>query len=321
LCAADDGADSKNTIFPRRKAGEQTRVNSKPVVLNDTILRQLFTLPLHEAAVRLGISATAMKSACRKLGIKKWPYRSSYGIKSGGASRSIANAGSGSDTTTFASPCSSSVSTSVGVSRFPGADSLQGSNSGGSSPRNEPITYRNDGMDERDSLARDAALLAETVLMLQQGSSIQSSAASGSHSPGGSSTSSSARCGNFSSSNASSTPPPPTIRARVSQEKESKKRKKPSKHIESSAACQRAGNPHISSSSSCSSSSSSHTVTDYSPRIQSGQMMSHLNVSALSANPALFGASGNSGSALSGVVSGINSASHGATASVASLLN
>jgi hypothetical protein len=84
----DDNASyaSNNTIFPRRKAGEPTRLNSKPVVLNDSVLRQLFTLPLHEAAVRLGISATAMKSACRKLGIKKWPYRSSHGVKSGGGS-------------------------------------------------------------------------------------------------------------------------------------------------------------------------------------------------------------------------------------------
>jgi len=65
-----------NTIFPRRKAGQHTRVNSKPVVLNEKTLQQFFTLPLHEAAVKLGISATAMKSACRKLGIKKWPYRS-----------------------------------------------------------------------------------------------------------------------------------------------------------------------------------------------------------------------------------------------------
>eukprot|EP00960_Hanusia_phi_P029119 747783-Hanusia_phi.AAC.3 len=64
-----------NTIFPRRKAGQHTRVNSKPVVLNEKTLQELFTLPLHEAAVKLGISATAMKSACRKLGIKKWPYR------------------------------------------------------------------------------------------------------------------------------------------------------------------------------------------------------------------------------------------------------
>jgi hypothetical protein len=80
-----DGEDSENektargsvnTIFPRRKQGQHTRTNSQPVVLNEATLSQLFTLPLHKAAMKLGISATAMKSACRKLGIKKWPYRS-----------------------------------------------------------------------------------------------------------------------------------------------------------------------------------------------------------------------------------------------------
>mmetsp|Transcript_47677 Transcript_47677/g.149403 ORF Transcript_47677/g.149403 Transcript_47677/m.149403 type:complete len:162 (+) Transcript_47677:163-648(+) len=77
-----------NTIFPRRKAGQQTRVNSKPVVLNEKTLQQFFSLPLHEAAYKLGISATAMKSACRKLGIKKWPYRSVYGAKTPGVGNS-----------------------------------------------------------------------------------------------------------------------------------------------------------------------------------------------------------------------------------------
>jgi hypothetical protein len=31
-----------------------------------------FSIPLHKAAVKLGISRTAMKAACRKLGICKW---------------------------------------------------------------------------------------------------------------------------------------------------------------------------------------------------------------------------------------------------------
>ena len=83
--SSSDGEDSENektargsvnTIFPRRKQGQHTRTNSQPVVLNEATLSQLFTLPLHKAAMKLGISATAMKSACRKLGIKKWPYRS-----------------------------------------------------------------------------------------------------------------------------------------------------------------------------------------------------------------------------------------------------
>eukprot|EP00960_Hanusia_phi_P057318 763527-Hanusia_phi.AAC.3 len=70
----DANSDVVNTIFPRRKAGQDRR-NGEPVVLRESTLREHFSLPLKEAAGRLGISPTAMKSACRRLGIKKWPYR------------------------------------------------------------------------------------------------------------------------------------------------------------------------------------------------------------------------------------------------------
>ena len=70
----DASSDVVNTIFPRRKAGQDRR-NGEPVVLRESTLREHFSLPLKEAAGRLGISPTAMKSACRRLGIKKWPYR------------------------------------------------------------------------------------------------------------------------------------------------------------------------------------------------------------------------------------------------------
>ena len=87
-----------NKIFPRRKAGQSFRLNSKPVVLDEKVrspfvsdaphpfpgraqprpalnrpppqvLGRFFDLPLHEAAVQLGISATAMKSACRSVSV------------------------------------------------------------------------------------------------------------------------------------------------------------------------------------------------------------------------------------------------------------
>lgn len=38
-------------------------------------LRACFGMPLHAASKHLGICATAIKKVCRKLGIKKWPYR------------------------------------------------------------------------------------------------------------------------------------------------------------------------------------------------------------------------------------------------------
>ncbi|KAJ1467669.1 hypothetical protein T484DRAFT_2335199 [Baffinella frigidus] len=34
-----------------------------------------FQMPLHLAAKRLGLCQTAIKKACRKLGINKWPYK------------------------------------------------------------------------------------------------------------------------------------------------------------------------------------------------------------------------------------------------------
>eukprot|EP00961_Rhodomonas_salina_P122351 1647674-Rhodomonas_salina.1 len=77
--AAQPGGEGKdvNTVFPRRKAGQDSRTNSQPVVLSEQVLRGLFCLPLQEACSKLGICATALKKACRKLGIKKWPYRTS----------------------------------------------------------------------------------------------------------------------------------------------------------------------------------------------------------------------------------------------------
>ena len=39
------------------------------------ILETVFHMPLHKACKALGVCATAMKRVCRKLGVKKWPYR------------------------------------------------------------------------------------------------------------------------------------------------------------------------------------------------------------------------------------------------------
>lgn len=38
-------------------------------------LREYFKLPLHVAAQRLKVGTSALKRACRRLGIKSWPYR------------------------------------------------------------------------------------------------------------------------------------------------------------------------------------------------------------------------------------------------------
>ncbi len=39
------------------------------------MLKQHFTVPLSEAARRLGICVTAIKKVCRKMGIQKWPFQ------------------------------------------------------------------------------------------------------------------------------------------------------------------------------------------------------------------------------------------------------
>eukprot|EP00960_Hanusia_phi_P071432 767554-Hanusia_phi.AAC.3 len=68
--------DDKITLFPRRKAGQaQPGGGHGPVILSLELLEQFYNMPLHLAAKRLGICQTAIKKVCRKLGIKKWPYK------------------------------------------------------------------------------------------------------------------------------------------------------------------------------------------------------------------------------------------------------
>ena len=47
-----------------------------PVNITLETLRNFADVPLSKAATHLGISPTAMKKACRKLGVTRWPYRS-----------------------------------------------------------------------------------------------------------------------------------------------------------------------------------------------------------------------------------------------------
>jgi len=62
-------------IFPRRKMGQNQREErSGPVWLTTEMVLSLAVGPLTQAAQYLGISATALKKACRQLGIERWPY-------------------------------------------------------------------------------------------------------------------------------------------------------------------------------------------------------------------------------------------------------
>jgi len=125
------------TVFPRRKQGQYSRTNSKPVVLDEATLSQFYTLPLHQAALKLGISNTAMKGSCRKLGIKRWPYRAlCVPTKSQRVHRACTLAKSASHGSSSRSRATSSVNTMC-------------------------------PLDESD-MTRDAMLLAEAMLLLQK---------------------------------------------------------------------------------------------------------------------------------------------------------
>jgi hypothetical protein len=62
-------------IYPRCKQVDGQVQHPQPVVLSLMTLEEYFSLPLNEAAKKLGVCETSLKCACRKIGIKKWPYR------------------------------------------------------------------------------------------------------------------------------------------------------------------------------------------------------------------------------------------------------
>mmetsp|Transcript_10274 Transcript_10274/g.26611 ORF Transcript_10274/g.26611 Transcript_10274/m.26611 type:complete len:292 (-) Transcript_10274:468-1343(-) len=71
----EEDSGNMSLIFTRRRAGQSARASNEPVVLNRKRVQQLFDLPLKDAAALLGISMTALKKACRKIGVERWPYR------------------------------------------------------------------------------------------------------------------------------------------------------------------------------------------------------------------------------------------------------
>lgn len=65
-------------IFPRRKVGEESALapkkNRSPVCFDINSVSPFFDVPQSDAAKNLGISLTALKQVCRKLGLSRWPY-------------------------------------------------------------------------------------------------------------------------------------------------------------------------------------------------------------------------------------------------------
>jgi hypothetical protein len=62
--------DASSTVLPRRRCGSRPN----PVVVTPDTIQSLQCLPVHKAADVIGISATALKRACRRLGVRRWPY-------------------------------------------------------------------------------------------------------------------------------------------------------------------------------------------------------------------------------------------------------
>jgi len=61
-------------IYPRRKSREDSR-KACQVVVSPEILKEHFDMPLQDAAAKLGVCTSAIKKACRRFGIPKWPFR------------------------------------------------------------------------------------------------------------------------------------------------------------------------------------------------------------------------------------------------------
>eukprot|EP00960_Hanusia_phi_P075871 768476-Hanusia_phi.AAC.9 len=73
-------ANSKTALVcPRKKRESSWKHDSnsdEPVALTKELLESHFNSPLALVSKKLGICPTAIKRACRKLGISKWPYKS-----------------------------------------------------------------------------------------------------------------------------------------------------------------------------------------------------------------------------------------------------
>ena len=76
--SGDDMAGGGVRIFPRRKLGEESSLapkkNRSPVCFDMETIGVYFDVPQSDAAKNLGISLTALKQVCRKLGLSRWPY-------------------------------------------------------------------------------------------------------------------------------------------------------------------------------------------------------------------------------------------------------
>ena len=80
LCAMDVSGAVR--IFPRQKLGDGRTASEperlrgrRPLLVSRQMVEAKFQLKQKDAAIEFGISLTAFKQVCRKLGVDRWPYR------------------------------------------------------------------------------------------------------------------------------------------------------------------------------------------------------------------------------------------------------
>ncbi|KAJ1479066.1 hypothetical protein T484DRAFT_1959671 [Baffinella frigidus] len=62
-------------VFPRRKLGEASRSADHAVLVSVEMIHEFRNMSMKDAAKKLGLPPTAMKGACRRLGIMAWPFK------------------------------------------------------------------------------------------------------------------------------------------------------------------------------------------------------------------------------------------------------
>ena len=74
---SQNASDRQIFLFPRRKLGQKVTPHKgrRPMAIDLAVLEKYFHLPQNKASIALGISLTALKQLCRKLGVTRWPYQ------------------------------------------------------------------------------------------------------------------------------------------------------------------------------------------------------------------------------------------------------
>jgi hypothetical protein len=86
--------DSQVRIFPRRKiaggvGGVAPEKGRAPLKVGIVAVRAHFGRPQSQAATELGLSLTALKQICRKLGVPRWPYQRPSKIDQARSTKSV----------------------------------------------------------------------------------------------------------------------------------------------------------------------------------------------------------------------------------------